>query len=92
MVELKPLEASDKEQFIKDNQETFNYDALEEFAMRDNHFEEENQKLVTIYSTIQLFCAVLKILSSGVSSPISSGESGLCNFIFSRTSLESAFA
>ena len=40
MVELKPLEASDKEQFIKDNQEAFNYGALEEFGMRDNHFEE----------------------------------------------------
>jgi len=31
MVELKPLEASDKEQFIKDNQEAFNYGALVEF-------------------------------------------------------------
>lgn len=29
MVELKPLEASDKEQFIKDNQEAFNYGALD---------------------------------------------------------------
>jgi hypothetical protein len=28
MVELRPLEASDKEQFIKDNQEAFNYGAL----------------------------------------------------------------
>ena len=43
MVELKPLEASDKEQFIKDNQEAFNYGALVEFGMRDNHFEEEDQ-------------------------------------------------
>ena len=43
MVELKPLEASDKEQFIKDNQEAFNYGALEEFEMRDNHFEEDEQ-------------------------------------------------
>lgn len=43
MVELKPLEASDKEQFIKDNQEAFNYGALEEFGMRDNHFEEDEQ-------------------------------------------------
>ena len=40
MVELKPLEFSDKEQFIKDNQEAFNYGVLEEFGMRDNHFEE----------------------------------------------------
>ena len=42
-VELHPLEASDKEQFIKDNQEAFNYGALEEFGMRDNHFEEDEQ-------------------------------------------------
>ena len=33
MVELRPLEASDKEQFIKDNQEAFNYGALEEFGI-----------------------------------------------------------
>lgn len=43
MVELKPLDASDKEQFIKDIQEAFNYGALEEFGMRDNHFEEDEQ-------------------------------------------------
>ena len=28
---------------IKDNQEAFNYGALEEFGMRDNHFEEDEQ-------------------------------------------------
>jgi len=43
MVELRPLEASDKEQFIKDNQEAFNFGALEEFGMRNNHFEEDEQ-------------------------------------------------
>lgn len=43
MVELHPLEVADKEQFIKDNQEAFNYGALEEFGMRDNHFEENGQ-------------------------------------------------
>lgn len=43
MVELCPLEAADIEQFIKDNQEAFNYGALEEFGMRDNHFEEDEQ-------------------------------------------------
>lgn len=32
MTELIPLEASDKEQFIKDNQEAFNYGALEFFC------------------------------------------------------------
>lgn len=43
MVELKRLEKSDREQFIKDNQEAFNYGALEEFGMRDDHFEEDDQ-------------------------------------------------
>lgn len=43
MVELRPLDDSDKEQFIKDNQEAFNYGALEEFGLRDNHFEEDGQ-------------------------------------------------
>ena len=34
MIELKPLRPDDREQFIKDNQEAFNYGALEEFGMR----------------------------------------------------------
>ena len=40
---IQVLEDSDKEQFIKDNQEAFNYGAMEEFGMRDDHFEEEGQ-------------------------------------------------
>ena len=40
---LQPLESCDREQFIKDNQEAFNYGALEEFGKRDDHFEEEGQ-------------------------------------------------
>lgn len=43
MIELRPLASSDKEQFIKDNQEAFNYGALEEFGCRDDHFEEEGE-------------------------------------------------
>ena len=42
-VKLLPLEASDREQFIRDNQEAFNYGALEEFGRRDDHFEEDEQ-------------------------------------------------
>ncbi len=42
-VVLEALEDSDKEQFIKDNQEAFNYGAMEEFGMIDDHFEEEGQ-------------------------------------------------
>lgn len=37
---LVPLEDCDREQFIKDNQEAFNYGALEEFGIRDEHFED----------------------------------------------------
>lgn len=43
MIELKPLTSSDREQFIKDNQEAFNYGALEEFGRRDDHFEEDGE-------------------------------------------------
>ena len=40
---LKPLTNDDREQFILDNQEAFNYGALEEFGRRDDHFEEDEQ-------------------------------------------------
>ena len=43
MVELKPLHLSDREQFVLDNQEAFNYGALEEFGRRDDHFEEDGE-------------------------------------------------
>ena len=43
MIELKSLDESDREQFIKDNQEAFNYGALEEFGVQDEHFEEDGQ-------------------------------------------------
>ena len=42
-VKLMPLEASDRNQFILDNQEAFNFGALEEFGLRDDHFEEGGQ-------------------------------------------------
>ena len=42
-VKLMPLEASDRNQFILDNQEAFNFGALEEFGLRDDHFEEEGE-------------------------------------------------
>ncbi|WP_291534273.1 GNAT family N-acetyltransferase [Bifidobacterium sp. UBA6881] len=42
-VTLAPLEGIDREQFIADNQKAFNYGALEEFGLRDNHFEEDGQ-------------------------------------------------
>lgn len=40
---LKSLGNSDKEQFVLDNQEAFNFGALEEFGLRDSHFEEGEQ-------------------------------------------------
>ena len=42
-VTLLPLTPEDREQFIRDNQEAFNYGALEEFGRRDDHFEEEGE-------------------------------------------------
>jgi len=42
-VTLVRLTQNDREQFIKDNQEAFNYGALEEFGRRDTHFEEEGE-------------------------------------------------
>ena len=43
MTKIEPLQTEDREQFIKDNQEAFNYGALQEFGVRDNHFEEDGQ-------------------------------------------------
>ena len=42
-ISLQPLRPSDHEQFIKDNQEAFNYGALEEFGLRNDRFEETNE-------------------------------------------------
>ena len=42
-VTLTPLTRDDREQFILDNQEAFNYGALEEFGLRDDHFEDEGE-------------------------------------------------
>lgn len=42
-VQLKPLEESDRNQFILDNQEAFRFGAMEEFGLRDNHFEEDGE-------------------------------------------------
>ena len=44
-IQLCPLEENDREQFILDNQEAFNYGAMEEFGCRDNHFEEDGQMI-----------------------------------------------
>ena len=38
---LEQLAPDDREQFILDNQEAFNYGAMVEFGLRDNRFEED---------------------------------------------------
>lgn len=40
---LKPLSDDGREQFILDNQEAFRYGALEEFGLRDDHFEADGE-------------------------------------------------
>ena len=42
-VSLVPLAAGDRERFVRDNQEAFNYGATVEFGPRDDHFEEPGQ-------------------------------------------------
>ena len=42
-IKLLALTSDDREQFILDNQEAFNYGALEEFGRRDDHFEESGE-------------------------------------------------
>lgn len=42
-VKLVPLEEGDRNQFILDNQEAFRYGAMEEFGLRDDHFEEDGE-------------------------------------------------
>lgn len=50
-VTLVPLAPDDRNQFILDNQEAFNYGALREFGLQDDHFEE--------FSDFLFFCAAL---------------------------------
>ena len=52
-VQLVPLEASDREQFIRDNQESFNYGAMEEFGLRDAHFEDKDDEQIISSKTIE---------------------------------------
>ena len=42
-IKLTPLTPEDREQFILDNQEAFRYGAMEEFGLRDDHFEEPGE-------------------------------------------------
>ncbi len=42
-VTLAPLTANDREQFILDNQESFKYGAVEEFGLRDDHIDDDEE-------------------------------------------------
>ena len=42
-ISLVPLADSDREQFIRDNQDASNFGALEEFGLRDEHLEEDGK-------------------------------------------------
>ena len=65
-IRLVPLEQDDREQFILDNQEAFNYGALEEFGMRDDHLEEDGQ--IISRDTIE------KSIDSGIAYRIMDGD------------------
>ena len=43
VITLTLLADDDREQFILDNQRAFRYGAMEEFGMRDNHLEEDDE-------------------------------------------------
>ena len=43
VIRLLPLTPDDREQFILDNQKAFNYGAMEEFGLQDDHFEEDGE-------------------------------------------------
>ena len=58
-IQLVPLETSDREQFIRDNQEAFNYGALEEFGIRDAHFEDKDDEQIISSKTIEACIAFL---------------------------------
>ena len=65
-IRLVPLERDDREQFILDNQEAFNYGALEEFGMRDDQMEEDGQ--IISRETIE------KSIDSGIAYRIMDGD------------------
>ncbi len=49
-IELIPLKPEDKDQFIRDNQESFRFGSMEEFGLRNDYLEEDGE--VISYSSI----------------------------------------
>ena len=43
IISLTPLMDEDRDQFIRDNQIAFKYGAVEEFGLRDDHFEDDGE-------------------------------------------------
>jgi len=58
-VTLNPLTPDDREQFIRENQEAFNYGALEEFGLRDDHFANKEYEKYQQYQTDRLHGRIL---------------------------------
>ena len=65
-VTLIPLQPTDREQFILDNQKAFKYGATEEFGLGDDHFEEDGETIsrATIEASIdganaEAYCILL---------------------------------
>ena len=54
-ITLTPLTDNDREQFILDNQRAFKHGAMEEFGLRDDHYEEDGEIISreTILRSIQ---------------------------------------
>ena len=69
MIRLLPLQDSDREQFVRDNQEAFRYGAMEEFGLRDSHFEESGEIIsrATILESIgKAHAHAYRIVADGV--------------------------
>ncbi len=58
IIQLLALEDCDREQFIKDNQEAFNFGAMKEFGLRDKYFEEKGQIISRETIIITILCYV----------------------------------
>ena len=78
-IKLNSLEDRDREQFILDNQEAFNYGALEEFGRRDDHFEEDEQ--IISRETIEKSIDNGEVKSSKVIDTGETGHGALAGFL-----------
>lgn len=86
-VRLLPLEESDRERFIIENQRAFNYGAMEEFGLRDDHFEEEEQIIAreTIEQSIdsgEAYCIVADGKKVGGAVVKADGDRGELELLF----------